>query len=120
MRSTSRGWSVPGEPLTESQINQIAFAVRDGTAKPQDAKRLMAHFCELVEHRKPLPPRLLEHFRATFRAYLDGTKKLEAALGVVARGDGPRGTRSSARRWPPKFCGNVWRARPTSKRFYTP
>jgi hypothetical protein len=76
--------------LTETQINLIAFAIRDGIAKPEDAKRLMAHFCELVERRQPLPPRLLEHFREAFRFYLDGTKKLESALGVVRKRGRPR------------------------------
>ena len=82
MRPTYRRWSAPGEPLTPFQINQIAFAVRDGIAHPEDLKCLMTHFCHLVESRKPLPPRLIEHFREAFTAYIDGTKSLEVALGV--------------------------------------
>jgi hypothetical protein len=82
MQTTSRRWSVPGEPLTSFQINQIAFAARDGVANPEDAKRLMAHFCDLVERRKPLPSRLTEHFREAFTDYLDGAKSLEVAFGV--------------------------------------
>jgi hypothetical protein len=85
MKATSRRWSAPGEPLTPFQINQIAFAVPKGIAHPDDAKRLIAHFCDLVESRKPLPPRLIEHFREAFTAYIDGTKSLEAALGVKRR-----------------------------------
>jgi hypothetical protein len=71
--------------LTDFQINQIAFAVRDGIATPEDAKRLVAHFCELIERRKPFPPRLLEHFREAFSAYLSGTKSLEQALGMARK-----------------------------------
>jgi hypothetical protein len=77
--------------LTPVQINQIAFAVREGIAKKEDAKRLMAHFCELVERREPFPARLLEHFREAFNVYLNGTKRLEAALGVVRKKGRPPG-----------------------------
>lgn len=51
----------------------------------------MAHFCELVECRKPLPPRLLEHFREAFSVCLNGAKRLEAALGVVRKKGRPPG-----------------------------
>jgi hypothetical protein len=71
--------------LTDFQINQIAFAVRDGIAKPADARRLMEHFVELVDGGKPVPPRLLEHLREAFNTYLAGTKSLEQALGVARK-----------------------------------
>jgi hypothetical protein len=76
--------------LTSSQINLIAFAVRDGGAEPEDARRLMQHFCELVDRGRQVPPQLLQHFRQSFSAYLDGTKKLEAALGVVRKRGRPQ------------------------------
>jgi hypothetical protein len=63
-------------------MNLIAFDIRNGIAKPEDAKRLLDHFCELVERRKPVPPRLLEHLREAFRAFLDGAKTLDRALGM--------------------------------------
>jgi hypothetical protein len=88
MRSNPRGLSTISEliePLTLSQIDLIAFAVRDGDATGEDAKRLMAHFCDLVESGKPVPQRLLEHFNEAFKAYLHGTKKIEAALGLVRK-----------------------------------
>ena len=71
--------------MTESQINQIAFAVRDGIAKPEDARRLLEHFVELVDRGKPVSPRLLEHLREAFSAYLNGTKSLEQAVGVARK-----------------------------------
>lgn len=53
-------------PLSDSQVNQIAFDVRDGVASKQDARRLLAYFCQLVEQDKRLPRRLLEHLRQAF------------------------------------------------------
>jgi hypothetical protein len=82
IRSTSRGWSVLGEPLTDSRMNLIAFDIRNGIAKPEDAKRLLEHFCELVDRGKPVPSRLLEHLREAFQAFLDDAKTLDRALGV--------------------------------------
>jgi hypothetical protein len=77
---------------TRSEINQMAFAARDGEASKDDARTLLELFCECVEQgqisaRVPVADRLLEHVREAFRAYLDGQRvgnrgRTEIAPGV--------------------------------------
>jgi hypothetical protein len=81
---------------TRSEINQMAFAAQEGEASKDDARTLLALFCECVEHglisaRNPVADRLLEHVREAFRAYLngervgkrDGKRKRDGKPGIV-------------------------------------
>src|SRR5713101_7323956 len=69
--------------LSPSKLNLIAFDVRDGKAKPGDAKRLLAHFCDCVQAGKPVPDRLMEHLKDAFRAYLQGRRVVDGRVFVV-------------------------------------
>jgi hypothetical protein len=76
--------------LAPSELNLMAFAVREGRANKDDARALLTLFCECVEHRlilarNPVADRLLEHVREAFRAYLDGDRNIESALGLVGK-----------------------------------
>jgi hypothetical protein len=93
--------------FTPSEVNLMAFAVREGRANPDDARALLTLFCQCVEYRlilarNPVADRLLEHVREAFRAYLKGgrvgwrnggckregkagTMSIKAALGLVRK-----------------------------------
>jgi hypothetical protein len=76
--------------LTPSQVNSMAFAVREGNANPGDARALLILFSQCVEHgliaaRNPVADRLLEHVREAFRAHLSGSQSIQSALGLVRR-----------------------------------
>jgi hypothetical protein len=79
--------------LTPAHINQIAFAIRDKKGAPDDARALLALFCQAVESRRILPRdpvanRLLEHVRGALRAALDGRGRdssVDRALGLIRR-----------------------------------
>jgi hypothetical protein len=98
---------IPGKPLTASAINLIAFEVRDGIADPEDARALLALYCELRDSGTPIPDRLLEHLRESFTAVLAGKRvigldertgnalevkvaTLDAAFGLKKRQHRPR------------------------------
>jgi hypothetical protein len=108
--------------LTPSEINRIAFDVLGDLPEPtlpdrtgplgflpaprakrggskasfEDAKRVLAHFCDCVERGEPVPWRLMRHFSDAVRSYLDGDRlTLDAAFGVKRseRGRPPDETR---------------------------
>jgi hypothetical protein len=76
--------------LTRSQRGRIPFDVRDGIANPDDARALLAWFCHCAEYNLPIPPTLTEHLRVGFGSYLDGSKTLDAALGLKRKVGGRR------------------------------
>lgn len=76
------------EEITPATIFQIAWEIRDGEADPDDARRLLEHFCECPQHL--LPNSLHEHLRLAFGAYLRGEKTIDAALGLTKRKGRPR------------------------------
>jgi hypothetical protein len=67
---------------SDAEIFQVAWNARDGTATPDDAKRLLEYFCYCFDNEKPLPFYLLYHLKDAFSSYLRGDKLLEAALGL--------------------------------------
>jgi hypothetical protein len=74
--------------LSRLDLGLIAWAVRDGKAEPDQAKRLMVLFRDRVRDGEPLPQELLRHFADAFDAYLSGSRTLDAALGVSRSGRG--------------------------------
>jgi len=50
---------VKSDTPSTSEINLIAFDVRDGKASPENAKRLLSEFCRLAEADQPIPRRLV-------------------------------------------------------------
>jgi len=90
------------EILSPVDIFQIVCNIREGTADPNDACRLMRLFCYFVDKEiKPtkelfgyqpdyrpdelVPKELLWHFRDAFEAILDEGKTPESALGLARR-----------------------------------
>ncbi len=85
---------------TSVDIFQIAQKIQDGTADPEEARRLMRLFCYFVDNElkrikqpkelfgyqpdEQIPKELLWHFRDVFKSILDG-KTPEQALGIVRR-----------------------------------
>lgn len=72
------------------EIIDIAWKVRDGTADPDQAKRLMALFRDVVRDGRRLPQELLLHFADAFDAYLTGDRSLIAALGLLGKKGRPK------------------------------
>ena len=66
------------EPLGPGNEQHIAQCVADGTASPEDARRLLVEFVRQADSGR-VSPRMLEHFAACVRAYLAGKKDLEQA-----------------------------------------
>ena len=79
------------ERLSTSRIHHIAWAVGDGTARPDEAAQLLREFVACVNAHEPLPERLREHFRDAFLRYLSGSCGIEAALGMVRGSKGHPG-----------------------------
>lgn len=78
------------ENLSPATIHQIAWDIRDGTASPDDAKRLMLLFCECFDNKKQPPIELAQHFYDAFRAILAKEKTAERALGLARRKSRPK------------------------------
>jgi hypothetical protein len=82
--------------FTLSELNLMAFAVREGRANPDDARALLTLFCQCVEHRlisarNPAADRLLEHVRDALQSYLSGNKRsIKAAFGLVRKMGRPK------------------------------
>lgn len=68
--------------LTPATLQRTVWHIRAGKADAADARRLMAHFCELWERQAPMPRILLQHLHDAFHAFLYSGKTLEAALGL--------------------------------------
>ncbi len=75
--------------LSPATIIQIAWEAKDGEADPDDARRLLIHFCEHVDGKRHVPVELLTHLRDAFASYLVGEKTLERALGIKRRRGAP-------------------------------
>lgn len=80
------------DKLTPVDIHQIAVDVSEGKAEPEDARRLMQHFCDCMVKGEKVPDVLLEHFKNAFRAYLNEGKSIEAALGITRKRGRPAGS----------------------------
>ncbi len=78
------------EKLTRAFINFIAWDIREGVASPEDARRLLECFCNVFDGKESFPPELLHHLRDAFRAFLDGEKTIEAALGIARKKGRPK------------------------------
>lgn len=78
------------EKLTSAFINFVAWDIREGVASPEDARRLLECFCNAFDDRESFPPELLHHLRDAFRAFLDGEKTIEAALGIARKKGRPK------------------------------
>ncbi len=77
-------------PLTPATILDVAWGIRKGTALPDDARRLLSHFCDLLDRKEDIPYELLSHLRDAFRSYLDGKRTLESSLGLTRKRGRPR------------------------------
>lgn len=66
------------EPLGPGNEHYIAQCVADGTAPPEEARRLLEEFVRQVGT-GAVSPRMLEHFAECIRAYLVGKKVLQSA-----------------------------------------
>jgi hypothetical protein len=64
------------ESLGPGTENYIASCVADGTAAPEEARRLLEEFVRQADAGGKISPRLIEHFADCVRAYLDGKKDL--------------------------------------------
>jgi hypothetical protein len=70
----------------ERRADMTAFDVRDGTADPKDARRLLELFCEYVERDQRPPDVLMQHMRDSLRRFLSGEcKRLDQAFGLSGR-----------------------------------
>lgn len=80
------------DDLTQADVNQIAFEIREQIADPEDARRLLQQFCDLyalwggdkfeADQARQFEI-LLRHLRDSFHNYLRGNRKtLEAAFGL--------------------------------------
>lgn len=78
------------EDLTQADINQIAFEIREQKAKPEDARRLLRQFCDFYDRDQTIPYVLNMHFRDSFRVYLAGKQNLESALGLKRKKARPK------------------------------
>ena len=61
------------EPLGPGNEHHIAQCVADGTASPEEARRLLEEFVRQVGT-GAVSPRMLEHFAECIRAYLVGKR----------------------------------------------
>lgn len=72
--------------LTRAMIFQIAWEVREGKAKPDEARRLLEYFCDCYDEGKEIPEYLIRHLRDAFRAYLNTrTTTIQRALGLTRK-----------------------------------
>ena len=69
--------------LTPATILQIAWEAKDGKVDPDDARRLLEHFCTCNDEKEMRE--LIQHLRDAFKSYLSNEKKLEAALGLARK-----------------------------------
>jgi hypothetical protein len=82
------------DELTPGLICQTSSDIRDGKADPEQARRLLRHFLDCTERRRPdqkvLPDPLLEFFRHVFAVYLKDPRpgNLEKLLGLTRQGRG--------------------------------
>lgn len=75
--------------LSEPEIWHLRFDVRDGVADPAEVKRLLRQFCGRVKNGEAIGYETLQFLAEAFQAYLDSTKKLDAALGLVRKRGAP-------------------------------
>ena len=88
------------DDLTQAEVNLIACDVREQTAEPKDARRLLEHFCNLYDlwgedkfkaDQARQFERLLEHLRDSLGNHLkDKTKSLESVFGLVREKGRPK------------------------------
>jgi len=78
------------DDLTQADIIQIAFEIREQTAEPEDARRLLSQFCDFYDRNEAIPHELIMHFRDSFRVHLAGEQKLESALGLKRKKARPK------------------------------
>jgi hypothetical protein len=88
------------DDLTQAEVNLIACDVREQTAEPKDARRLLEHFCNLYDlwgedkfkaDQLRQFERLLEHLRDSLGNHLkDKTKSLESVFGLVRKKGRPK------------------------------
>ena len=88
------------DDLTQAEVNLIACDVREQTAEPKDARRLLEHFCNLYDlwgedkfkaDQARQFERLLEHLRDSLGNHLkDKTKSLESVFGLVRKKGRPK------------------------------
>lgn len=79
------------DELTQADIIQIAFEIREQTADPEDARRLLSQFCDFYDDRnETIPHELIMHLRDSFRSFLAGEQKLESAFGLKRKRARPK------------------------------
>jgi hypothetical protein len=76
--------------LTPETIFQIAWEVRDGEADPDDARRLIALFCDCFDRNERPPRELMRFIRDGFRTHLDEGRTLESSLGIHRKPGKPK------------------------------
>jgi hypothetical protein len=88
------------DDLTQAEVNLIACAVREQAAEPEEARRLLEHFCNLYDlwnggkFEKEEQARqfeiLLRHLRDSFIIHLKEDRTLESALGLKRKKARPK------------------------------
>jgi hypothetical protein len=68
-----------GDALSGADIHWLASCVADGTAKPKEARQLLAEFVRKARSAR-IEPRLIEHVRDCLDAFLANEKMLLPAL----------------------------------------
>jgi hypothetical protein len=76
--------------LSPSEIFQIFWDVRDGTADPEAVALLLRDYCERFDHGEDIPRLLQEYLRDSFAAYLSGERNIDVALGLKRAKRGPK------------------------------
>lgn len=83
------------ESLGPGNLTFLISKVRDGTATPDDAKRLFAEFVRLIGCKDHVPDQLAEFVAEGVALFLAGeAKSLDHAFGLVGEAHRPKGTNS--------------------------
>lgn len=73
------------ERLSEAAIHDLRWDVREGVADPDEVKSLLRMFCRQVADNEAISFETRQYLAEAFKAYLDSSKTIEAALGLVHR-----------------------------------
>lgn len=78
------------DEFTPATINHIVCEIREGIAKPDEAKKLLKYYCYLVDNEQEIPYLLTRHFRDSFTSCLQEEKSIEAAFGLSRKNGRPK------------------------------
>lgn len=72
------------ERLTPATIHGIACDVRDGTADPEDVKRILLYYVRIIQRGEDVPAELRDFLKSAFDSYLQNkASSVDQALGLI-------------------------------------